>query len=372
MKIDDFSLPVSFIKGTAFGCLLLTFTSQSVAQPGPALPDPASEKGLFDSDDMLPITLRGNVRQLLKNRSENPETYPLVLTYIREDSTAMDIPVGVKTRGHFRKLKGNCLYPPLMIQFPNEGPHLSSVFREQKKLKLVTPCKNDRYILGEWLAYKLYNLLTPLSFRTRLVQVKLEDDKNKKSYTPFYGILLEETAQMAARNRMIAVEPNLKPQQTEKNAFLRLAVFEYLIGNTDWSVQYLQNIKLLATDSSAVPVAVPYDFDHSGIVNAPYARPAAELEMSSVRERRYRGYCVQDLKVFENVIAQYNQLKQDIYRTYTGCALLDAKYIKSTTQYLDAFYSTINNPKAWQNEFAYPCDPNGTGNVVIQGLKKNE
>jgi hypothetical protein len=350
------------------------FFIKPVTRPGssaPVLQQPSSEKGLFESDDILNITLKGNLRELLNDRSDNPKNHSLVLSYNKEDSSEINIPVQIKTRGHFRKLKGNCLYPPLLIQFPKEGLHLSSVFSEQKKLKLVMPCSGDEYLIREWLVYKLYNLVTAKSFRARLVKVKLEDTKNKKTTAPFYGILLEEEKQMANRNQALAVEQKLKPQQTQTNAFLTMSVFQYLIANTDWSVEYQQNIKLLVTDSNTIPIAVAYDFDHAGIVNTPYARPAEELQMRSIRERRYRGYCIQDMKVFETVIAQYNRLKNDIYNIYTGCTLLDEKYIKSTIKYLDEFYTTINNPKAWQKEFSYPCDKNGTGNVVIKGMRED-
>jgi hypothetical protein len=359
-------LPILFI--SIAGMFFMFFSKALPAAP--ARQQPFSEKGLFDSDNVLNITLKGNLRDVLNDRSGVPKNFSLVLSYKKEDSTEMTLPVEVKTRGHFRRMKENCSYPPLLIQFAKEGPHLSTAFREQRKLKLVMPCKGEDYLIREWLAYKIYNLVTPKSFRARLVKVKLEDDRNKKPVTPFYGILLEEEKQMAKRNKAIVVEQTLRPQQTQTDAFLNMAVFEYLIGNTDWSVQYQHNIKLLVADSNNIPVTVPYDFDHSGMVNTPYALPAEQLQMRSVRERRYRGYCVSNLKVFEPVIARYNQLKSDIYAIYTTCALLDEKYIKSTLQYLDEFYATINNPKAWQKEFGYPCDKNGTGNVVIKGLKE--
>ena len=145
----------------------------------------------------------------------------------------------------------------------------------------------------------------------------------------------------------------------------------FINGHTDWSIQYRQNIKLLATDSISAPIAVPYDFDHAGIINAPYAHPAEQLQMESSRERRYREYCVSDMTIFEPVIERYNRLKNDIYGLYTGCALVNTKYVKSTTAYFDGFYDTINHPNAWGKAFAYPCDPTGTGNVVIKGLKKD-
>ena len=92
--------------------------------------------------------------------------------------------------------------------------------------------------------------------------------------------------------------------------------------------------------------------------------------MRSVQERRYRGYCMKDLKVFEKPISLFNRSKSDIFNLYTKSKLLDEKYIKSVTKYLDEFYATINDPKRWQKEFAYPCDKTGTDNVVIKGLKE--
>ena len=329
------------------------------------------EKDLFESDEILSITLKGNIRELLNDRGETPTYHPVTLFYKNKDSSEVSIPVKMKTRGHFRKLKENCKYPPLQVNFPKDVDRLSSVFKGQKKLKLVMPCAGDDYVIREWLVYKLYNLVTPKSFGARLVRIDFNDVKNKKQVAPFYGFLIEDEKHMAARNKAVAVEQKLRPEQTKQDAFLTMAVFEYLIGNTDWSVQYLQNIKLLKTDSFTQVITVPYDFDHSGIVDAPYAHPAEELLMKSVQERRYRGYCMTDLKVFEKPIALFNGLKNDIYNLFTKCSLLDAKYLKSITKYLDEFYATINDPKRWQRDFAYPCDKNGTGNIVIKGLRED-
>lgn len=331
----------------------------------------SSQAGLFDSDEIFTITLKGNIRKLLNDRNGEPKPFPVVLSYTGDDSSAISIPITVKTRGHFRRQSGTCRFPPLQLGFSKTGDSLSSVFPKKGSLKLVMPCSGDEYVIYEWLVYKLYNLVTPESFRARLVKVKLVDEKNKKMPEPFYGIILESEGQMAARNHSVTVKTDMRPQKTMHEAFLKMAVFEYLIGNADWSVEYRQNIKLIAADSLSVPVAVPYDFDHAGIVEAPYARPAEELKLHSVRERRYRGYCINDMKQFDSTIAFYNSLKQEIYKTYTSCSLLDTKYINATIKFLDEFYTTINNPEELKKEFQYPCDPNGTGNVIIKGLKED-
>jgi hypothetical protein len=328
------------------------------------------ESNLFSTDEVLNITLTGNIRELLNDRSDDAKYHDVNISYIGKDSIEISIRAEAKTRGHFRKLKENCLYPPLQIHFFKNDTLAHSIFSNQNKLKLVMPCKGDNYVVYEWLVYKLYNLITAQSFKAKLVQIKMTDAKNQKNTSAFYGILLEDEKQMARRNGLVSVDRKLRPEQTATDAFLKMAVFEYMIGNTDWSVQYMQNIKLLAADSNAVPTTIPYDFDHSGIVNAPYARPAEELLMSSVRDRRYRGYCIQDMKTFDSTIALYNRLKKDIYGIYADCSLLDNKYKKATIKYLDDFYSVINNPESLQKEFGYPCNKNGTGNVVIKGLRE--
>jgi hypothetical protein len=328
-----------------------------------------STNNLFDDDRLLEITLKGNIHKLLDDRTGEAKYYPVTLIYKAPDST-ISIHINVKTRGHFRRDQANCSYPPLLLTFFDTASNSLSIFPAGASLKLVMPCKGDKFIVHEWLVYKLYNIVTAESFRARLVRVTLEDEDHKKMPSPFYGMLLEDEKQMAKRNNSISIKEKIKPYQTMSEPFLKMAVFEYLIGNTDWSVEYMQNIKFIAADSASTPVTVPYDFDLSGIVDAPYALPAPELKMTSVRERRYRGYCIKDMKMFDSTIAFYNGLRKFFYSLYSNCSLLDDKYKKQTFNYLDEFYSTINNPKNLQKEFAYPCFKNGTGNVIIEGLKK--
>jgi hypothetical protein len=326
--------------------------------------------GLFDSEQVLEITMTGNLRALLNDRSEDPSSYPVKVAYRLDDSKEETVNAEGKTRGHFRKLKENCEYPPLSIHFIHDDKLKTSMFKEQEKIKLVMPCKGDEYVIKEWLVYKVYNLVTPQSFRARLVKIILLDNKDKKMALPFYAIFLEEEKQMAKRNS-IDITRKLQPEQTENAAFLNMCVFEYLVGNTDWSVQYLQNIKLISRDSNTVPITVPYDFDHAGIVNTPYAKPAEELQMNNVRERRYRGYCVKDFSKFDSAVKLFNQIKTEIYSLYTNCSLLDEKYKKATLRYLDEFYVVINNSAKMQKEFGFPCGKRAAANVVIKGLRED-
>lgn len=151
--------------------------------------------------------------------------------------------------------------------------------------------------------------------------------------------------------------------------FFKMAVFQYMIGNTDWSVPYRHNIRVLAFDSLSIPYTVPYDFDHSGIVSAPYALPPEELGLSSVRERRFRGYCMKDRETLEEVVHFYRRKKANFYAVYKECRLIDARYLNATEKFLDEFYETLNDPKKLSAALSFPCK-GGEANIVIKGLSK--
>ena len=326
---------------------------------------------LFESDEILDLTLRCDLRSVLKDRGDDPQYHKAMLHY-QAGQTSFDIPIKIRVRGHFRKMQSNCNYPPLYLNFAKSSTPETSFFAGQDKIKLVTPCRGDQYVVHEYLVYKLYNLLTPKSFGARLVKVIYHDDVKDKSSDPYYGILLEEEKQLAKRNKSYVVEgEKISPEDTRKEDFLKMAVFQYMIGNTDWSVQFQQNIKLIMDDSTDSPVTVPYDFDHAGIVRAPYANPAPELKLGSTLQRRYRGYCMAGMDPFTPVFETFNQLKDDFYAIYEDNSLLSDGYINRTLKYLDQFYETISDPKKAGREFSYPCDESGTGNVVIKGLKKD-
>ena len=323
---------------------------------------------LFESDDVIEFTLRSDIKELFKDREDDPQYHKATLHY-QEDQTTFDIPLKIKTRGNFRRTMANCKYLPLFLNFKKSATPKASIFRGQDKTKLVTSCRGDQFVINEYLVYKLYNLITPESFRARLVRVIYQDTVKDKSSDPSYAFLLEEEKQMAKRNLSKNVEINkLRPQKTQQEAFLKMAVFQFMIGNTDWGVEYQQNIKLIKANSTELPTTVPYDFDHAGIVRAPYAHPAAELKLSSTQQRRYRGYCMKDLSPIEAVFETFNQLKDEFYAIYSDNPLLSDSYKKQTLKFLDAFYKTINDPKKAKAAFSYPCDESGTGNVIIKGL----
>ncbi|WP_111671832.1 hypothetical protein [Algoriphagus litoralis] len=324
---------------------------------------------LFERVEILEMTLKGDVKGVLKNTKGDPTYFDFTFGYSMQDGESAMIPIRVRTRGHFRREMNFCTYPPLLLNFSKKETE-NTIFSSQNKLKLVLPCQGERYVIREYFAYKLYNLLTPLSFKVRLVRLRLVDQsENAKTYESFLGFLIEDEDHLAERNQMNILDKDLvSPERIVEEDFFRMAVFQYLIGNTDWSIQFRQNIKLMHAGEHERPIAVPYDFDHAGIVRAPYANPAPELKLASVTDRRYRGYCVEEMEAFQKVFSEFLAKKDEIYSLYTKSELLDEKYVKFSTRFLDGFYDAITNPKRAAMDFQYPCLSDGTGNIVIKGL----
>ena len=133
---------------------------------------------------------------------------------------------------------------------------------------------------------------------------------------------------------------------------LRLAVFQYLIGNTDWSVKALHNIKLLSVPGSA-PIAVPYDFDYSGLVNASYAVPPAHLPLSSVTERYYNGHCRPEQEIL-SILAEWKGLKTRIDEILRDFPLsLDEK--NRALNYLQTFFDHSRSSEWIHKVFIEGC-----------------
>ena len=361
---------LSFIFATLTACCLLPLGRISLIQhrTEASIDLHKDADDLFENEELLHIRLSGNIRALMADRSDNAAYHSLVLTYKAGDSSEVSINIKAKTRGNFRRKKENCKIPPILLNFTKEESS-KTLFSNQHKLKLVTPCQSNNYVIREYLVYKLYNLVTPKSFRVRLVVVAFYDTEKKKE-TSFHGILIEEDEQLAKRNGLkILKDQKIRGENTEQASFFKMALFQYMIGNTDWSVPYRHNIRVLAFDSLSIPYVVPYDFDHSAIVDAPYALPPEELGLSSIRERRYRGYCMTDKKTLEEVIAFYIRKRTDFYNVYKQCQFIDAKYVNTTQRFLDDFYETLNDSKKLNAALAFPCKRNDP-KVVVKGLDR--
>lgn len=337
MKKCHFYLPV----------LLLLFTTTASAQNGRI-----DSSRFFVDEKPIELVLTTDLKGLLSNKKETAYQ-PATVTFTFADSTSVQEEVRVQTRGKFRL--ANCFMPPLRLNFRNNSSPKCKVLG---KLKLVTGCGNtteeEQLIIKEYLSYRIYNLLTEKSFRVRLLRIRYDDTRKKiKSYTQ-YGFFLEDVDEMASRNKCVEVDESIKflTESTNRAQMTLVALFEYMIGNTDWSVPNNHNIKLIrpANDSVSLPYVVPYDLNHTGLVNAAYAVPSEELGIESVRERLYRGF-PRTMEELQDVISIFNAQKEKIWSLINNCEWLSTRYRKDLIVYLEGFYKSINNKSTVKHVF---------------------
>jgi hypothetical protein len=314
---------------------------------------------LFASREALSLTLTMDMRKVLKDTDEDREQHPAMIEYLAPGGDTVRIPVRVRTRGHFRRNPMNCNFPPLRLNFSNT-PVANSVFEGQDKVKLVTHCRSrgDKYVqnvLKEYLCYRFYELLTEEGFKVRLANIRYADSQGKRDTLYKMGFLIEAEKHMVARNNMIPVEiRNVRQEQCDSFKTSRMSVFQYMIGNTDWSVAVPHNIILMQEKPGVPPVAVPYDFDWCGLVTADYAVPAENLPISSVRERLFRGMCRNEQE-FEMVFTEFRAIREEVFNTIEAVPGIDPKVKGRVIKYIEDFYETLDNPRSVRSEFLNKC-----------------
>jgi hypothetical protein len=276
--------------------------------------------------------------------------------------------VQVQVRGNRRKDPAVCGFPPLLVKFPPPTEQHSLV-GAAAELKLTTHCLSDTYTLREYLVYKLYNTLTDLSYRVRLCRITYRNDSGRGRSSVHYAFFLENTEAMARRNQA-AVMPKqmvMVQQSLDQQATAAMVIFQYMVGNTDWSVPYRHNIRLLTRDRYTLPVPVAFDFDYSGLVMAPYAVPPEQLSIASVRQRLFRGYNFSP-ETYAAVRALFNARRAALYRVYVACPYLNPAEQRFSTSYLDAFYKTLNDPKDFEHHIVRVGRQNERKNFQVKGF----
>jgi hypothetical protein len=263
------------------------------------------------------------------------------------------------TRGNFRRKAENCIFPPLRLNFKKKQVK-GTLFDGIDKVKLVTHCRpNSRayrqFVVKEYLSYRVYNILTDTSFRARPAIIHYVDEPSGKKSQQSFSFFIEPDD--AFEVRFDATESKKKyyfQDSTRYNHMSTLAMFQYFIGNTDWAVSTLHNIKLFATDTLQPPYAIPYDFDWSGVVDAVYAKPQPRFGIEEVSQRLFRGFC-RSRAQFTAQFEYFKSKKNTIYELYEHFEPLHQKQKKDALKYYDEFYEIIENDAMVKIEFLDQC-----------------
>lgn len=338
----------------------LLATSALLAQPASSqeaskelVPAPA----FFESQNPIEVTLTANITQLRGDKNANAPWRTVTLSYKGSDGNAVTVPLRARTRGIWR-LK-TCDFPPLRLNFSGETSK-GSIFHRLDKPKLVSYCQDmdgyEQYVLQEFQLYRIYQLLTPLSHKARLLKLTYTDSASGKVRARRYGFVLEEPNAMAARlGGKVVEQKGALPGDLDSDQDALLGVFQYMIGNTDFSISGLHNVELFFKDNGTV-LPIAYDFDFAGAVNARYAVPDVTINIPNVRQRLFRGYCT-DADSYGRIFALFKEKKPEIYALYSDeiGKLMDRGTVKETLRYFDEFYETINNPRSARRSIIESC-----------------
>jgi len=306
----------------------------------------AEARALFSADAPVELKLVGNFKVISKDRDTlSTKEYWGEVQMTDGKGGELKIPVMLRTRGHYRLSNKNCSFVPLRLDF-KKGEVKGTVFDGQDKLKLVTHCNSnalyEEYMIREYLAYKVHNLVTPRSYRARMAKVTYVDSATGTPIETRNGIFMEHEDDVAKRMEgEIADLRGALFDDVDQPQLLEVAIFEAFVGNTDWSLAALHNIRLVRQQNmNIMPVA--YDLDFSGLVGTRYSTPDPRLGIRNVKERLYRGPC-KDPSELAPFFGVYREKKDAILKLYEETPGLDGRYRNDVKAFLTQWFKMLDN-----------------------------
>jgi hypothetical protein len=315
----------------------------------------AGSVSLFDGNDVLSVELKGPLKATQRDiRERNERVFAL-------DIDGQQLDIAVRVRGNSRARL--CGFPPLRLDFsPDDTP--GTIFAGQDEMKLVTHCNDARtyeqYVLSEYAAYRILGMLSEFAFRVRLMRIRyIDTDTPDAEPLVRYGFVIESEAELADRvGGVILQKPHVVKRLLATEQAATVFVFQYLIGNTDWSLINSTGDEICCHNIDLVGVGVDYmvayDFDLAGLVGARYAKPDPSIGIRSVSTRIYRGYCVKELPLQE-VIAKLVEQKGAVMGLVGSLPGATDKDSRKRTDYLERFFDEARDIDRMVKKFEKRC-----------------
>jgi hypothetical protein len=312
---------------------------------------------IFSEEEPMDITLRFDIKSYQREKNKG-EYLPVQLTYHVNDTLDIHKKVRVKARGEFRRQ--HCILPPFWVSL-KKAKVGNKYLEGNNKIKIVTHCRDsktyEQYVMKEYLIYKMYNEISPYSFRVRLTRMRYIDTGRKNKETDSWAFMIEPEDMMTERLGVISVKSDAVSQRFTDTLMMDVvALFQYMIGNADYSVAGRHNLKLVKWMDLNKPLAVPvpYDFDYAGLVNAYYAVPGENLGLTSVTQRYYMGPCRED-RQYLAAIDQIQRNKDRILEWVDSFPHLDDNNRKEMRKYLDEYFSEAESPQTLIKKLRTTC-----------------
>lgn len=309
---------------------------------------------LFENDSLLEVALQFDLKTYYKKEFKEPLDAIMTFRLSATDSLTMN----VKIYNHGTVRSTNCNYPPLGI-YLKKTINAYSDFGRIEELKLFTSCDQgalyNEYVLREFLVYKLFNVLTDTSYRVRLLKLSFIDSRKRINPVRQYGFFLEPKEILAERiNSAVIKSTNVSQKQIMPEMMDRLAIFNYMVGNYDWSVNGQHNItilKPLINGTSEHYIAIPHDFDGTGVVNPEYEIPTVEKGIKSVRDRIFLGPC-RNKEIYKEDLKKILVKKEAIYNVINAFPYLDHKSKRDINDFINQFLNQIGEHDSLDNLIA--------------------
>jgi hypothetical protein len=318
---------------------------------------------LFRSNEILDVRIVAPLKTLLSERSFDEEL-PATFEYTDSENQLVEFDIKIRTRGRFRRQEEVCRFPPIRLNFKTSQTK-STLFHKQDKVKLVTHCQTtstyEQALLKEYTAYRILNVMTDASFRVRLMRITYVDSDEKIKESVRYGFIIEHRERLAKRLQKSVLDiPQTDAASLDAAYANKVSLYHFLIGNTDFSAirgshgdACCHNHVLFANEGEAI-TSIPYDFDQSGLVNAPHAGPNPMFKIRSVRDRLYRGRCVNNTQL-EKSITAYNDKRDELLSVASETGAASKRTTKSMTGYINDFYKILESEKKVNSKLITKC-----------------
>lgn len=336
--------------------LFLTITGASAQEV--KAPDP-----LFQSREILDVRIVAPMATILSERSDEVEL-PGTFHYTSDAGQTVDLDINMRTRGRFRLQRNICDFPPMRLNFVKSQTK-DTLFHKQDKIKLVTHCQTSatyaQVLLREYAAYRILNVLSDASFRVRLLRITYVDADRKMKDDIRYGFVIEHRDRLAKRLGKSVLEiPGTHPGTLNAEYSSLVDLYHYLIGNTDFSSvkgakegMCCHNHVLFGNEGEKI-WSVPYDFDQSGLVDAPHAGANPRFKLRTVRERLYRGRCRHNEHLSASIEA-FNSKRDEVFAVLNEVEVAKSKSVKSMVSFVERFYKTINSERRVKSDLIKRC-----------------
>jgi hypothetical protein len=320
---------------------------------------------MFRGETPVTVTLTTNLRDLTRERdSTRLRWHGAELKWVEADGSERTMSVELRARGHFRRQTGNCTFPPLFIRASREERQ-GTIMQGNPRLKIVTPCRPanadyQQYIFTEYLAYKSYALIDSVHHRVRLANITYADSSGRVRPIAVTAFFMETDDEVADAHKLEVFEQKGALWDVFDGPYIdRISLWEFAIGNTDWSVSGLHNIVMFRSPESAAYRPVAYDFDWTGLVNPRYASPNPTLGIRTVRQRLHRGPC-RTAEQWAPTIAHFQSRRPALDSLWsTPLPGQDARRLAEAKAYLDQIWPILEDPRRFKREVIDTCQRHG-------------